>query len=315
MNFYDSRVKQGICKTTALLVLFAVLSSCGKKGDAEMNTGSIAPVHIGYTHTSSLVQYLELNANTAFLKKEIVRATFQAYIQKTMKNIGDHVDEGEVLFYLKTKEASAADTLTTQVPDDFFKGAIPIKAKSNGILTLLNYHTGDFVSDGEQLAIISNPSSIAILLNVPYQNISQIRLNSECLLVFPDGKTLTGRIVKSIPSVDPNAQTQTYLIQSSRIDHLPENLNLTVRVPLKTAANALVVEKGAVLCDETQENFWIMKLMNDSTAVRVNIQKGLEDDTLVQILTPVLPDRQKVVVDGGYGLHDTARVAIQSGRR
>jgi hypothetical protein len=56
--------------------------------------------------------------------------------------------------------------------------------------------------------------------------------------------------------------------------------------------------------------FWIMKLINDSTAVRENIHKGIETDSLVQILSPRLNKSDRVISSGAYGLPDTSKIEI-----
>ena len=53
-----------------------------------------------------------------------------------------------------------------------------------------------------------------------------------------------------------------------------------------------------------------MKLINDTTALRVDIQKGVENDSLVQILSPKLSTEDRIVKTGAYGLPDTAKVEI-----
>jgi hypothetical protein len=53
-----------------------------------------------------------------------------------------------------------------------------------------------------------------------------------------------------------------------------------------------------------------MKLVNDTTAVRVNITKGIEEDSLVQILDPKFKLTDNIILDGAYGLPDTAKVLL-----
>ena len=74
--------------------------------------------------------------------------------------------------------------------------------------------------------------------------------------------------------------------------------------------NALVLPKGAVLGDETQTSFWVMKLVNDSTAVKVCVRKGYEDNNEVEILEPVFRVSDRIVLTGNYGMADTSGVSI-----
>jgi hypothetical protein len=52
-------------------------------------------------------------------------------------------------------------------------------------------------------------------------------------------------------------------------------------------------------------------MINDSMAVKVPVQKGLESDTSVQIISPRFSDTDKILVSGNYGLADTAFVKIE----
>jgi uncharacterized NAD(P)/FAD-binding protein YdhS len=64
------------------------------------------------------------------------------------------------------------------------------------------------------------------------------------------------------------------------------------------------------LANETQTDFWVMKLINDTTAIKVPVQKGIETKNQVEILSPKFGPADKIVVTGNYGLADTAKVKI-----
>jgi multidrug resistance efflux pump len=238
-----------------------------------------------------------------------VRAPFQGYILSAAKSIGERVQAGDILFLLQTKESHAVDNAGGA--DSAAKSdGVTVKAKSGGVLMELDHQAGDYVSDGDQIGLIANPRSVAILLNVPYREAGEVRIGSRCLVALPDGRTLPAKISRSIPSVDPSSQTQTYVIDCGPSDNLPENLNLTVRIPVRTAVRATVLPKSCVLSNETLDRFWIMKITDDHTAVQLEVTKGIENDSLVQILAPHLSESDRIIVEGGYGLPDTAAVNI-----
>jgi hypothetical protein len=64
------------------------------------------------------------------------------------------------------------------------------------------------------------------------------------------------------------------------------------------------------MTNETLDQYWVMKLDNDTTAVRVNVSKGIENDSLVQIITPRLHPTDRVISEGGFGLPDTVSVVV-----
>ena len=65
-----------------------------------------------------------------------------------------------------------------------------------------------------------------------------------------------------------------------------------------------------MLTDEVQGEFWVMKLIDNVTAVKVPVKKGLENGKDVEILSPVFSVNDKIILTGNYGLTDTARVTV-----
>ncbi len=293
---------------TILLSLAFYSCNSNTEEQKEANTGT--PVKTVNPFTTTMTKYLQLNANTVYLKKENVRAAFQGYIKKIFKNIGDKIEQNEVLLAMQTRESYAMDNSANK-PIEVNKTSVLLKAQSNGILTRLYFHEGDFVSEGEQIAEISNPGSLAVMLNVPYQNSSDIKIGQNCILLLLGGKKANGKITSSIPSVDAASQTQTFLISRIELLNLPENLNLAVQIPVSTINNATVINKNCILSNENLDEFWIMKLADDNTAVRTNIKKGIENDSLVQVISPALNLKDEIISEGGYGLPDTAKVIIE----
>ncbi|HLP16902.1 MAG TPA: HlyD family efflux transporter periplasmic adaptor subunit [Bacteroidota bacterium] len=294
------------------LVLVSSCSTPKQDDDTEAVPG--APVKISHPAVSSMIESIDCNATTTFMKKEIVRSTFQGYIQETTKTPGDRINVGEPLFFLKTKEGVATDSITggATASDALGRGAIAVTAKSAGVVAELNFHPGEYVTEGEQLAVIANPASLAVLLNVPYQDAAKIRIGARCKLSLPGGRNLAGTVTRALPSVDPVSQTQSFLVHADAMANLPANLILAVSIPVHEVRNAVVVPTRAVLSSETLDKFWIMKLTNDTTAVKVTVTKGAQNDSLVQILAPVLNANDRILVEGGYGLPDTARVSLQN---
>ena len=55
-----------------------------------------------------------------------------------------------------------------------------------------------------------------------------------------------------------------------------------------------------------------MKLNNDSTAVKVPVKTGIETGDKVEILSPEFSLQDKILLNGNYGLADTALVTVTS---
>ena len=300
------------------LILIAVIQSafsCKQPPAAAEATAGAATVRTPVTVTtvadSTLSEYIELNATSAFLQKNYVKANANGYLQSNFMRPGQFVKRGQLLFTIQTKESQSIGNAVNKLDSSFrFSGTNAIKAGDQGFITQLNHQAGDYVQDGEQLAIVSDISSFVFLLDLPYELKPYLENKKTVDLLLPDGEKLKGTITGSLPSVDPAAQTQSIVIKVNAGHPIPENLIAKVRIIKRFKANAVSVPKAAVLTDETQTNFWVMKLIDSSTAVRVPVTKGIETTDRVEILTPVFTTRDQILLTGHYGLPDTALVKI-----
>lgn len=269
------------------------------------------PVTVTTISTDPLTEYIELNAVSTFLQKGYVKANANGYLQSMNTYLGKYVEPGQLLFTLKTKEAQSLGNSISLLDSSFhFSGLISIKAADRGYITQLNHQPGDYVQDGEQLAIISDMSSFAFLLNLPYEWRPYLLRQKTVELILPDSQRLQGTIASTMPVVDPVSQTQHIVIKVQSPHPIPENLIAKVRIVKMTKGKAVSLPKQAVLTNETQNEFWIMKMIDTATAVKIPVQKGMETNDRVEILSPVLSLADKILVSGNYGLPDTAKVKI-----
>ncbi len=307
-------------KTTRLYFFLAIatilfFAAC-KGSKSETVADSIEKARTTVTATMPSTQgfsdYIELNGNTQFQKKLVVRANITGYIIAMPWKTGDHVSNGTLFCSIKTKEQDALKNIDVREPSlQQFQKPINVFANASGIFTAVNYSKGDFVNEGDILANITDPSSFVLVVNVPYEYHQVVYKGKSCSVKFPDGKIIEAKIQEEVPTVDAATQTQSYLIRFPANQLLPENLNLVVRIPLTQKANATALPLEAIQTNETQDEFWVMKLVNDSLAVKVPITVGLQKDSMREILTG-LGIMDKIVVKGAYGLGDSSLVKLQT---
>ena len=178
------------------------------------------------------------------------------------------------------------------------------------MLRSLTYTAGNYVQDGEQLAEITDKSSFAFLLDLPYELKQYLSIHQSVLLHLADSTTLQGYVQSALTSVDSIAQTQRYIIKVNTDKLVPENLVAKVELVKQQINNAILLPKAAILSNEEQTEFYIMKLLNDSTAIKTDIKKGIENADNIQVIDPPLGDSDKIILTGNYGLSDTAKVKI-----
>lgn len=211
---------------------------------------------------------------------------------------------------MQTKEAHAL--INSTLPDSLkiFSDKVTIPAPASGIITSVLRQTGDYVQNGEQVCVIADIGSFAFVLSVPYDQIRFVKIGESCELLLPDSTRLRGSITKKLSTLDAASQTQNYLITSVLAVTVPENIIAQVNLSTREKSRAVLLPKQAVLTDETMKNFWVMQLKNDSMAVKVPIEKGIETDADIEIASPALSSEDWFILTGNYGMEDSALVII-----
>ena len=304
-------IKSKIIFSYLLAIIF--LPSCTNKANesAQAETLRGTPVTVTSVSRSILTETIELNATSLFLLKTPIKSTSNGYLQNVKIKQGDFVNKGEVVMRVITREAQSLGNTINKLDSSFhFKGEINIIATGSGYISQLNFQSGDYVQDGEQIALISDANSFAFTLELPYELTPLLKINKTIQLLLPDSSLLNGTIEKPMPTVDAASQTQSYLISVRSDKMIPENLVAKVLLVKSSKQNATSIPKQALLTNETQSNFWVMKLMNDSTAIKVFVQKGIETNDKVEILTPLFTNEDRILISGNYGLPDTATIQI-----
>lgn len=297
---------------TGLLILFTFIR-CGTsetKPAAEHDTKVTTPVTVVSVENRPISEVLNFKSVSAYQKKNAVKANVTGFIEKSFLNIGDHVALGKTIYTVKTKEAKALSKYMSNDSLFAFKGESQINAPSSGVVTEVDKHPNDYINDGDQLCVIAEQNSFVFLLNVPFEQNKYAGVGKSVSILLPDSTMIEGTISSKLSTIDPASQTQVYVVKPHNSSMLSENLSAIVQLNKSTRQNAQVLNKSCVLADETMENYWVMKLINDSTAIKVPVQKGITDDSKIEILSPQFNTNDRIINTGNYGLGDTALVKI-----
>ncbi len=265
------------------LPLLALLAACNPPAPAEEGAeeAAVTPravVTVGRVQTDTVTDVLELRAVSAYPAKDVLRATTTGYLLAPVPVPGQVVRAGQTVFTLQTKEARTLhlDQITGD-PKLRFSGIIRIPSPRGGVLATVDKLAGDYVQDGEQLALVYDQTRFGFVLDVPVTQLRYVRTGQRCRITLPDGRVLPGRVAELLPAADLAAQVQRYTVRTvGPAPQLPENVTVTVELDKTAPYQATTLPRSAVLTDETQTSFWIMRLLNDSTAVKVPVQPGLE---------------------------------------
>lgn len=297
-----------------LFFLIALTFSCRHKEAAAEETAPEevrTPVTVTSVEKLPLVEYEELNATSTFLQSSFIKASANGYIKLVNIRQGQMVNKGDHAFSIKTKEAEAIGNTINQLDPSFhFTGMIQIRTAASGYVQELNHQAGDYVQDGEQLAVLTDAKSFGFILNLPYE-LSRFVNNGKTLKIeLPDGTHVDGWVASIMPYIDSISQTQSILIKVPPNARIPQNLIAKVKIIKNERSNSYSLPKDAVLTNEAQTNFWVMKLMDSITAIKVPVIKGMETSDRVEIISPQFSLTDKIVLSGNYGLADTAKIKI-----
>lgn len=297
------------------IVLFLTVFISCKSKKTETVTNIIEPKVSVKTTTvinGSIDDLISLNGKTVFLKKNAVISSITGYLKKIYVQYGDIVHKNEILFEIQTKENKALENSDLDPELTSSKnGIIRVLAPSDGIISDLNINSsGMFVTEGGQLCTIVENKEMMVQVNVPYQYNQWIKINKACKIVLPDSTFLDGNIYKIMPVINETSQTQNVLIKVQNNRQVPENMNVIIRFVKSSHSKAMLIPKKALLTDEIQHEFWVMKILHDSIAIKVPVKKGFENNRMVEVLSLNLSLNDPVIIEGAYGLSDSTIVKV-----
>jgi hypothetical protein len=293
----------------AIFLSIYLLSGCKKakdSSDKSIQTG--IPVTVAPVRTGNMKTYLELNATSAFMLKSIVKTPVTGYIENRLVNQGDRVERDQLLFTIRTKESAAL--LGDSSSSLRFSGLVNVKSSSPGQVSSIQHLRGDYVAESDELCEVVIPGSLVFILDVPFELSGYIGINNTCEIMLPDSIVIMGTVKSRFPSMMSNSQTERFIVKLSTPGKLPENLVGTIRIVKEMAKDAKSVPKSCILTDETMQHYWVMKLINDSTAVKVPVTIGIIEPDFVQVIRPLFGPSDLFLASGNYGLEDTALVKV-----
>lgn len=296
--------------TILLLIafVFIAISSCRQQVTVGRVQTPVVSVKTIAIKTGDIESSLSLNGKTIYLKKNTIISPISGYIVKMNIRYGDKVKKNDILFEIQTKENKALENSGTMEGN---AGIIKVTASSDGLVDELNISgTGYYITEGSTLCTISEYEDLIVLVNVPYEYNTIVKTGSECKITLSDHSGFNGTVYRKMPTMNEVSQTQNVLIKPDTKRELPENLNLTVIFITAKHTGSFLVPKEAVMTNETQTQFWIMKIISDSLAVKIPVQPGIVNDSIIEILSSGLSENDLAICEGAYGLPDSTVVRI-----
>lgn len=291
-----------ICISLALCLV-----GCGMRSQSEDKASEEQP-KTAVTVTNGVYGHIERTttfpATAVYRNKSVVTAPVPGFILRQYVTVGTRVKAGQRLCCLESKERHAVGGTGED-------GLIPINASCDGIVLDVPRQTGDYVAEGTTICVVAESASLVFEINVPYEQRAEVRGGGVCALELPDGTRLTATVQSSLAEMNTVSQSER-VVAYAKAPFLPEGLRL--KAIFSAGSNAggksMLLPASAVQSDETLTRHWVMRLGNDSTAVKVPVEVVGRNSLEVEILSDSLSLQDRIILTGGYGLEDGAKVVV-----
>jgi multidrug efflux pump subunit AcrA (membrane-fusion protein) len=288
--------------------LFQLFFSCKAGAPERQQLMPVVSVKVSPLARGDIEDQVSFNGTSVYLRKNMIVSPIAGYISKADVRYGEDVRNGQPLFEIQTRERKALQG-DNESASDF--GTIVVTASSDGFIDdLAVSESGVYVPEGSQLCSILNNKDLMVRVNVPFEYNKIVTAGRKCTIFLADSTVISGSVSRILPVVDAASQTQAVLIRPETERQLPENLNMIIKFISEEHRQTFLVSKSSLMTDETQSEFWIMRIVNDSIAVKVPVNRGIENDSMAEIFSPQLNVNDRVIYEGAYGLPDSTVIEI-----
>ncbi len=301
------KIKRAKMIFLVLLVVFAV-SSCKKETTQKEDLNLKVLVKTATISKGNLPDNLEFSGNTIYLNKNTIISPISGYITKVNINLGDAVRKNQVLFKIQSEESYALRN--TGLSSSKY-GSINIFTPVSGKVSQQNvFKNSVFVDKGSQLCDIVASHSLFVKADVPFEYSSFTKIGESCRVLLPDSTSIGATFTKILTQMDKQSQTIKVLAKLKSNTFIPEHMIVKVLVDKNKKDPVQILPKSCVLTDALMTNFWVMKLSDQDTTVKIPVKTGNQTHTLVEIISPVFSSQDRIISEGAYGLAEGVSVEI-----
>jgi RND family efflux transporter MFP subunit len=186
-----------------------------------------------------------------------------------------------------------------------------VRSPISGVVADRAVYSGEMAAAGTPLLTIVDVSSVIARINVPQQQAAYLRVGQAARVVATDSSVETsGKISVISPAVDPQSTTVEVWVQAPNPgERLRPGGTVHITIAAETIQSAVVVPPEALLPTD-EGGVALMVVGPDSIAHQHKVEVGIRTAEKVQILSGAEPG-QKVVVAGGVGLQNGAKVSVE----
>ena len=182
-----------------------------------------------------------------------------------------------------------------------------IRAPFDGVVIKRQVDRGEWVSEGETVAVIGKDDTVDIVAEVPERFIEFIQKGME-VSAMSNGRKLKGKVIAVVPKGDVATRTFPIKIRTVNDFGLIEGMSARVTLPTAESIQALIVPRDAVITKFDQN---VVFAADDARAKMIPVKVIGYSGLNAGVQSDDLQAGMLVVVKGNERLNDGQGVAIQ----
>lgn len=332
-------------KFTVLLFAVAALTGCGRKNVATVQedprvltksqVAEAATVQLIEEFTSEIEPYKE---------NDITPAAQGVHIDRILVEVGDNVQQGQVLVMLDPTQYNQQKVQLQTVEDDYnrllpvfqaggisaqqiqqakaqldvqrevaanLKKNIEVRSPISGVVTARNYESGDLFAQ-QPILHVMQIDPLKVMVNISEQYFTNVQVGMPVQLkvdIFPD-KTFEGRVSLIYPALDP--ATRTFRVEV-KVPNAARELRpgMYARTIFNMGQKEGVLVPDVAIQKQAGSSERFVYVVRDSVAERRTVKPGRQVGGSIDVLSGLSAGEQ-VAITGLSRLYDGAKVEVKN---
>jgi len=186
-----------------------------------------------------------------------------------------------------------------------------IRSPISGVVTDRPLYAGEMASSGTALMTVMDTSRVIARANVPVAQAAYLKVGNPATITQADTSIQAqGNITVVSAAVDPNSTTVEVWVRAENPgEKLKPGSTVRVSAVPETIPDTIVIPAAALLPSQ-EGGTSVLVIGSDSVAHERKVEVGVREPEKIQVLKG-LKAGEKVVVAGGVGVQDGARVRIR----
>ena len=214
-------------------------------------------------------------------------------------------DENKYRVIGSEKHAASLNAEVEQLAIELEKKVI--RAPFDGVIIERYVDRGEWISEGETVAVIGKDDVIDIVAQLPEQIIQYVKIGMQ-VTAAANGNEFSGTVIAIVPKGDVSTRTFPVKIRTPNQFSLIEGMSARVTLPNGEIKKALIVPRDAVISKFGQT---VVFLAQDAKATMLPVQVIGYEGLDAGVASPGLKEGVLVVIEGNERLRNGQAVAFK----